>query len=132
MTAPKNDKARKEWLAGLKTGDLVAVIDDAGALLDVFKVTRRDVCEDFWVSCWGSFTLKTGRGKGKSGGARGGTWLAQVTDEMRARHESRQAAGRARDRLSGIDPIGGWRMFSDEQVVSAAAILWPESGKDSK
>lgn len=119
----KNDRARKAWLAGLQDGETVAIADDKGVLLDVFGVTRRATADHFWVSCFGSFTLKTGRGTAR----RGVLWIIPATEYMKAERAKRKAADQMRGRFQSVDRINGWRAFTDEQIASAAAILWPDA-----
>jgi hypothetical protein len=127
MTAPKNDKARKAWLAGLKDGDEVAVIDSSGEALDICAV-RRTNRDDLFTTQGGYFTLKTGRRCLGYPDAIGYSWLVPVTQELRDKSAKHKLAGAARmeiGRITGYEWRYGKR-FTDAQILAVSAILWPE------
>ena len=121
----KNDKARKAWLAGLKDGDGIATMDDAGSVLGIGTVTRSLYTDEFRVESIGCFTSKLGKGGRGHRGAHGCLWLVPLTEDMRAAFEKRKAADRARSRIQSLNRFGGMPEFSDDQALAAAAILWP-------
>lgn len=120
MTAPKNDKARKAWLAGLKDKSVVAVLDDRGSVTFVGQVTFYSYAQA-WSINGRRYTVKTGKRSGSAG------WIVPATDAMKTALAVKQAADRARDKLSRIG--WQWTQFTDDQILAVSAILWPEQSK---
>jgi len=120
----KNDKARKEWLAGLRVGDVVAVLDENGAVTAVDAVSWSRYSRSWGVG-GGRYTEKTGKRAGRAG------WIIPATEEMKAATAKRKSASLARDRLRGTT-YWDWNKIGDDQVLAAAAILWPESAEASR
>lgn len=119
---PKNDKARKAWLASLKDGDEVVWQTQAGTVLVGTVSTFRD---RFSV-CDRAFTLKTGTAAAgwnrQSGHYLADGWLVPVTDELR----SQAAHACARDQLKRLNWTDWQHKFTSEQILAVAAILWPK------
>jgi hypothetical protein len=126
----KNDKARKEWLAGLKDGDEVAMVDEDGEVRGIGPVQHRLYPPSFGVDSQ-RFTLRTG--KRIAAGSTAGGWIVPLTDDVRARHEQEKRVLRAIDRLQQIGRFWGstgWRQFTDDQILAVSAILWPEQKQE--
>lgn len=118
MTAPKNDKARKAWLAGLKGGDHAAALDSEGNVTAVGPVTW-SAHSALWSLSGRRYTAKTGKREGGTG------WLVPVTDEMKKNFELERAASAARDKIRQLS-YWDWNRFSSTQILAVSAILWPE------
>lgn len=118
MTAPKNDKARKAWLAGLKDGDEVAIVNERGDC-HLVKIHRRS----FAFHCAGrEFTLRGGKRIKRERYDNTPTYLMPITEEMRRR---KYVEG-LRERLIAACRSSGMREFTDAKILAVSAILWPE------
>lgn len=122
MTPPKNDKARKEWLASLKDGDEVAILGDRQSVITIIRRCRYR--EEFTDDQCRRFTLATG----KERDGWGNRWIVPLTDELRAQIVRDETVARARGKLSrlyfarhAIDDA-----VTDDQALACAAIMWPE------
>jgi len=117
----KNDKARKEWLAGLKDGDIIASEDAHG--VRVGKVSRSGYKrggECFWLN-GARYTVATGRKITRPGYSSTLAWLIPATDEIKRTHDITQK----RERIIASCSHSGLRAFTDAQILAIAAILWP-------
>lgn len=123
FTPPKNDRARKAWLASLKDGDYVAVV---GPPFSYSARVQRSPLRCFVVKTghWmlSQFTLTTGKGMHDR-------WLMPLTDELRVRIEHEALLADLRRRLRGFSWYAGPDGATDDKVLACAAILWPEEFK---
>ncbi len=126
MMPPKNDAARKAWLHGLKDGDEVAWL--APRRVQLINVRRGREGEFLYTSgtqfnnrMTHTFTAATGKGKHTGYADSADGWIVPVTPE----HRRTVTAHAARERIIGAMSSSGLREFSDEQILQAAAILWP-------
>lgn len=136
MKPPKMDKGRREWLAGLKVGDEVAVcgtraLDYAGRITSkvsppirgIVTASRNGVVT---VSEFGTNFVVGGfdRGTGKARVFRKG-WLEPFGNWRKGRLiETAQRFIR--------DPRFGGADVTDEKILAIAAVLWPEDFGDGK
>jgi hypothetical protein len=122
MERPKNDKARKAWLAGLNDGNEAAWLDGDTYRIGIIK---RDVEEsEIRLVCGGLavgwFTTATGKGVHVE---RTIGWLIPVTAEIKAKVAHRAKVHGLRRVLSGRC---FYVEFTDDQILAVTAILWPE------
>ena len=120
MNPPKNDKARKEWLASLKDGDEVAVCDDRGRMM-VASVIRYKY---FHLTGSGEYTVATGKRVRREG------WMLPLTDEHRKQIARAALVTSARTKMAGV-LFAPWGFnvtgaATDDQALACAAIMWPE------
>lgn len=116
FTPPKNDKARKTWLASLKDGDEVAWIAEGSGPRRVTVKRGRDM----FVGQNCQFTFATGKGKINNWRSTDG-WIVPldaVRQEVRATE--------ARERLERVKWQSWQKQATDEQALACAAIMWPE------
>lgn len=129
MTAPKNDKARKEWLAGLKPGGEAMAVDEVGSVLFYGTVILSNRGQG-WHLGGRYFTKATGKEIGRKSQL---SWLASPTKEGRETHRKAVRVRECRGKLSAVGYYG-WmgieKKFTDAQILAVSAILWPESGKE--
>ncbi len=124
MTPPKNDKARKEWLASLKDGEKVAVCDDRDRMRIAsisYRAMHRQV---FYVTESGQFTVATGKRVGSD------AWIIPLTDELRKQIARATLVTSARTKMAGV-MFAPWGFnvtgaATDDQALACAAIMWPE------
>ena len=110
---PKPDKARKEWLAGLCEGDLVAVVDDTGRRLNCSTIR---VGRAAFYAGGANFSMKSGC-KSKS------TWaIVPATQDEIVQHRRDGLV----QRLSFAQRTQ-WCTLTTEQLEAVAAMLWPET-----
>lgn len=124
MTAPKNDKARKAWLAGLKNGDVVAAINEHGEVIEVAAI-RWLKFAGMWDAGRHRYLEKSGKRSGRDG------WIVPVTDEQRAEFSKKKAADFARGKLGAAYHRAGFREFTDDQIlaVSGLCLKTPDFGR---
>ena len=130
MTSPKLGTERREWLAGLKVGDEVAVcgtraLDYAGRITSKVSPPIRGILTEYrngsvFVSEFGtnlgvgSFDRETGEARGFRKG-----WL-EPFENWRKECLIETAQRFIRDpRFGGVD-------VTEEKILAIAAILWPE------
>lgn len=127
MTAPKNDKARKAWLAGLKDGEEVANVTDDGRVLGFGPVNRslHDPCFLFGAQTGNRprFSLATGKAKPYYWHAEG--WIVPKTPELVEQHKLNVLARAACVELGKMSEYQ-WRQLPTEKILAVSAILWPE------
>ena len=116
MNPPKNDKARKAWLASLKDGDEVAWVAEGSGPRRVTVKRGRDT----FTSQHCQFTLATGKGKTDNWRSTDG-WIVPLGPVLR---ETR--VGEARERLERVKWQSWHGKVSDEQSLACATILWPD------
>jgi hypothetical protein len=124
VTPPKNDKARKEWLASLKDGDEVVVIGESKMLIT--KVRRCNYRSEFTDDQRRTFTLASGK---EIGGKR---WIVPLTSALLEQIMHSIQVQNARSRMSNVAFAGfayhsaGAQKATDDQALACAAIMWPE------
>lgn len=128
--APKNDKARKAWLAGLKDGDEVANITDDGRVLGFGPVHRSQNGPYFLfgaqVGCRSLFTVKSGKAQPAHWHAEG--WIVQKTPGLVEQHKLNVLARAACVELGRMSEYQ-WRQLPTDKILAVSAILWPEQAK---
>lgn len=121
MNPPKNDKARKEWLASLKDGEEVVVIGESK--MSTTKVSRCKYHPEFTDDQRRTFTLASGKEVGKN------CWLVPLTEEHKRQIQRTQLFASARSRMNRVGFMP-WSCLdvkaTDEQALACAAIMWPE------
>lgn len=122
LTPPKNDKARKAWLASLKDGDEVVWQRQAGA---VRVGTISTICDRFSV-CDRAFTLKAGTAvagwNSRDGHYLADGWLLPVTDELRSQAAREVAIKCALNQIRRLD-WHDWAKLDGVKLLAIAAIL---------
>ena len=113
---PKLDKARKEWLAGLKAGDSVAAVRADGLILGIGPVSISYRNNGWRLDGIGVFTPKTGK--------RSDSWIVPLTDELTAAYSRKKHVDTVTEKLSRIH-WSAWSRFTEEQILAVDAILWP-------
>ncbi len=114
---PKLDKARREWLAGLKDGDEVAILTERGYWR---AIVSRYYDEFSTGNGSGSYTLGSGQKflrRGHSGYGSTPAWLVPPTDEMRATWRMEELRTKVKLAVGSL---------TNEQVVAIAAVLFPD------
>jgi hypothetical protein len=121
MTKPTNNAARKQWLAGLKDGDVVAILSTAGTMSHIGPVARWPDC----LRCQGlRFSLLIGKSCGNP--VRSARWLVAASPDAIAAHARKLAVAVAERKLMSFQWTRADRPVTDDQILAAAAILWPD------
>ncbi len=128
-TPPKNDKARKDWLASLREGDEVVIMRLSWQRCDLRSavVGRRWNDRLIQTTAGAMFTRATWKASGEQ------VWIVPMTDEHRAAINKQQLVSRARSAMSRVVwQHAGEHRASDDQAIACAKILFPDQFGESK
>ncbi len=112
MAAPKNDKARKAWLAGLKDGDEVGIQYVVGGDPRIIRIDSVDR---------GKIRIVHSSFRRTDGGCDCGHYLVPISEELR----TKERLMKLRYKIGEAIGLGGYGL-TDKQILAIAAILWPE------